>query len=450
MGIKQRREREKQEVRQGTLTAAREIALHEGWQAVTIRKVAERIEYSPSMIYEYFANFFLLSVEQCLIKNLCFEWKGKAESIMASKTFDEAGLALPAVRVSGRGFDWTMAGLSIWWMGGLFVDGWAHANIPQLETFFTPWHAIFYSGFFAVATALAVQVLLNLRRAAGSNLTWVALIRQSLATRNWLKAIPRGYGLTALGLIIFLVSGVGDMTWHIFLGIERSTEALLSPTHLGLATGLGLSLSGPLRSAWRRSGSPGTWRELAPAIVSLTFTFSLLTFFIAYADALVHLWPLESLQGSATNGITDILLTTGLTMGVVLLAVRRWKLPFGTFTIMLGLNGSMMAVFSPHALIIASPTGILGGLAADLLYRFLQPALKEPGSVHLFAFLVPFCMYVVYFLDLVIVGPIFYHTGIAWSTPFWAGAPVVAGIAGFLLSFVMIPPAGVQEEERAR
>lgn len=56
MGIKQRREREKQEVRQSILTAAREIALHEGWQAVTIRKVAERIEYSPSMIYEYFTS----------------------------------------------------------------------------------------------------------------------------------------------------------------------------------------------------------------------------------------------------------------------------------------------------------------------------------------------------------------------------------------------------------
>jgi AcrR family transcriptional regulator len=56
MGIKQRREREKQEVRQGILTAAREIALREGWQAVTIRKVAERIEYSPSMIYEYFTS----------------------------------------------------------------------------------------------------------------------------------------------------------------------------------------------------------------------------------------------------------------------------------------------------------------------------------------------------------------------------------------------------------
>ena len=47
MGTKQRREREKQEVREGILAGAREIALQEGWQAVTIRKVAERIEYSP-------------------------------------------------------------------------------------------------------------------------------------------------------------------------------------------------------------------------------------------------------------------------------------------------------------------------------------------------------------------------------------------------------------------
>jgi len=56
MGIKQRREREKQEVRQGILTAAREIARQEGWQSVTIRKVAERIEYSPPTIYQYFES----------------------------------------------------------------------------------------------------------------------------------------------------------------------------------------------------------------------------------------------------------------------------------------------------------------------------------------------------------------------------------------------------------
>lgn len=56
MSIKQRREREKQEIRQAILLAARQIALQDGWQAMTIRKVADRIEYSPPTIYEYFAS----------------------------------------------------------------------------------------------------------------------------------------------------------------------------------------------------------------------------------------------------------------------------------------------------------------------------------------------------------------------------------------------------------
>src|SRR5512135_3451537 len=56
MGIKQRRERERQEIRRRILSTAREIAAEEGWQAVTTRKVAERIEYSQSTIYEYFEN----------------------------------------------------------------------------------------------------------------------------------------------------------------------------------------------------------------------------------------------------------------------------------------------------------------------------------------------------------------------------------------------------------
>jgi len=56
VGIKRRRERERQELRRAILAAAREIAVREGWQAVTIRKVAERIEYSPPMIYQYFAS----------------------------------------------------------------------------------------------------------------------------------------------------------------------------------------------------------------------------------------------------------------------------------------------------------------------------------------------------------------------------------------------------------
>jgi AcrR family transcriptional regulator len=56
MGIKERREREKQVTRQAILTAALEIARQEGWLALTIRKIGERIEYSAPMVYQYFEN----------------------------------------------------------------------------------------------------------------------------------------------------------------------------------------------------------------------------------------------------------------------------------------------------------------------------------------------------------------------------------------------------------
>lgn len=56
MGTKERRERERQEIRQAILSSARQIATEEGWPAVTTRKVADRIEYSQPTIYEYFEN----------------------------------------------------------------------------------------------------------------------------------------------------------------------------------------------------------------------------------------------------------------------------------------------------------------------------------------------------------------------------------------------------------
>ncbi|MBN9393343.1 MAG: TetR/AcrR family transcriptional regulator [Chloroflexi bacterium] len=56
MGIKERRHREKQITREAILSASRQIARTQGWTALTIRKVAEQIEYSPSMVYEYFAS----------------------------------------------------------------------------------------------------------------------------------------------------------------------------------------------------------------------------------------------------------------------------------------------------------------------------------------------------------------------------------------------------------
>ena len=56
MGTKERQDRERQAVTASILTAARDLFVAEGYQSVSIRKIAERIEYSPAAIYSYFPS----------------------------------------------------------------------------------------------------------------------------------------------------------------------------------------------------------------------------------------------------------------------------------------------------------------------------------------------------------------------------------------------------------
>ena len=56
MGVAQRREREKAELREQILRAARGIVLKEGFEALSMRKIAQAIEYSPAAIYLHFPS----------------------------------------------------------------------------------------------------------------------------------------------------------------------------------------------------------------------------------------------------------------------------------------------------------------------------------------------------------------------------------------------------------
>ncbi|MEO8034156.1 MAG: TetR/AcrR family transcriptional regulator [Acidobacteriota bacterium] len=65
MGPKERREREREEIRGRILDAARELFASEGYEAVTMRRIADRIEYSPTAIYFHFRD------KEALLKELC-------------------------------------------------------------------------------------------------------------------------------------------------------------------------------------------------------------------------------------------------------------------------------------------------------------------------------------------------------------------------------------------
>ena len=65
MGITERREREKEEIKKKILDAARELFTTEGYERVTMRKVADAIEYSPTTIYHHFED------KDDLVRALC-------------------------------------------------------------------------------------------------------------------------------------------------------------------------------------------------------------------------------------------------------------------------------------------------------------------------------------------------------------------------------------------
>lgn len=56
MTIEERRDREKQQMKELILQTAAQIMLTEGFEKLSIRKIANRIDYSPAIIYHYFKN----------------------------------------------------------------------------------------------------------------------------------------------------------------------------------------------------------------------------------------------------------------------------------------------------------------------------------------------------------------------------------------------------------
>jgi AcrR family transcriptional regulator len=56
MGIAERRLRQKEEVRSKILVTAWQMVKEDGWQSLSIRKIADAIEYSVPVIYDHFEN----------------------------------------------------------------------------------------------------------------------------------------------------------------------------------------------------------------------------------------------------------------------------------------------------------------------------------------------------------------------------------------------------------
>jgi hypothetical protein len=277
---------------------------------------------------------------------------------------------------------WALVVASAWLVIGLQLDAYAHATTPELETFWTPWHGVLYSGI----------------AASGFTLLWIMRSRlPSVPTYQSLLALPNALRLPLAGMASLLVGGGMDTLWHNVFGIERDMEIFVSPSHELIILGMVLVAMGPaLMQATlpaRELGFGGGW------LVGISVLFAVLPVHIyslhASAIGFRHLG-----SGQDPVGIfsPDAQLVHGYLFSTVLLLLplivigRRWPLPLGLPTALVAIPAVLMHLMFDSedpwwpALTVAATAVVL-----EIVFRLALLGLRLPVNARwiLFGLLAP-------------------------------------------------------------
>jgi hypothetical protein len=348
---------------------------------------------------------------------------------------DPPHTAAPARPIASYRADLVTALLSAWFAVGLMLDAWAHNNRPGLETFFTPWHAVFYSGYLATAAWLL----------------WVCRGALRAGPRAGLAQVPVGYAPALVALVVFALGAVGDLAWHTAFGIEQALPILFSPTHLVLAASMVVILTTPLRSAAANPdvpSCPGLLR-LLPAVLSTAFAATLVMLMLQYANVLTSspldvVFNLNYVGGDDTaRFVSSLAVTTVVLTLAVLNVARRWRPPVGTATLPYLLVGALSAAVTGlrHPALLGA--FVVAGLVIDLVGRSLRPGPDRPVRWFGYAALVPLVTWVTWLVAAfalagpVDLGPDRPHPEAALELI--TGAPVLQALIGLLLAAVLVP-----------
>lgn len=318
------------------------------------------------------------------------------------------------------GFDWAATALGGFFLAGVFLDGWAHTHGRVDESFFTPWHAVLYSAYLAMAVFLGGRAALGVVRGV-----------------PWRAALPDGYALALAGVVLWLAGGPFDLAWHSLFGFEAGVEALMSPAHTVLALGFGLMASGPLRAALRRPR--GRWRDELSMVLALTYVVCALTFFTQIAHPISNLWAAGTTLRSASVtelGIVSMVLTAAILAAPLLLLLGHGRLPAGAAAILVTVDSIAMGfVYDQGPYPIAAVMSMsAAAVVAELVRAALRPAPARPAAFRWFAFALPALLLAGYFAALHLT------VGVGWSPHLWLGVVVFGGISGWLLSYLVLPP----------
>lgn len=315
--------------------------------------------------------------------------------------------------LSGLRLDATVTAILLWTIAGVVLDVRSHVEGLDFaeEGFLTPEHAMFYAGYLALA---AVVVLVSRRRYRGG---------EPVRT-----AVPPGYRLGAVGLGLFALGGPADALWHVAFGAEANVEALVSPTHLALATGGFLFGTAPLRATLARGGETGV-RQL-PALVSASVGLTLVATFTLYAQPAFFL-PGATAEEFGGHGVAAFLWQAALVAGVVTYVASRLRPVPGTFLFLVGGLGTVLAFLGGH------PRFAVPYLLAGTVLDAVVATGRATGSRRRLVVLAagaPALVTAAYF------GALFATVGVGWTVHLWVGAIYLAGCVGALVGLLGRPP----------
>lgn len=308
----------------------------------------------------------------------------------------------PAIVTATWRRDLFVALAGLWPVGGLYLDGWAHTHVPQLETFFTPWHGVLYSGFLVLAFSLIPT----------------AWWQRRTPLRD---AVPAGYALGLIGAVMFGLGGAADMTWHTLLGIEIDLEALLSPPHLVLMTAGILMIGTPLRSAAARRGFLARPLDYLPAIISTFGVTAVAAFFLEYVSPFLDIPVAGTDPGRQAPGVGEYLIITALLVVPVLYAwARLGRVPPGMIVAVTLAAAVPIGIFDDYRYLAGQLWVLPGALVAELIVRLARPAV-----VPLVAGLtIPALIWPPH------IAAVAATVGLGWSVELWGGTIVLCALAG--------------------
>jgi len=378
------------------------------------------------------------------------------------------------IRVGQTAFTWSGERQVVTWLDdvvtaaigllgvvAMYWDAWRHnTEAIESDSFWSPPHIALYASLGGVALWIGLVVLR--RQPVGTAATKAV-------------AIPRGYGLGIVGLVLATIGGVGDYIWHAAFGFEDQVNAFWSPSHQLLFYGGFLVAATPFVSSWYRSSGRLDASAAIPVVLSSVVMMATATY------ALMHLSPLWN-NVAPTPGFQDDLARfddaypagdlppghVGLDAAVrtfgddsfpyyfyslnqsvaamfvlsltltapVLLILRRWRPPIGAVTVMFALYGLVYCVpteFRDIELVVGL---VVGALGVDLVIARARPELPaRPWQFRAVGAAVPLLSIAFYLVAFELLGD-----GLAWDAEVWGGVLLTSTMIGLGLACLMAPP----------